>query len=193
MNLLIIRGLDILLSVIGILITSPFWILIAIAIRLESKGPAFFVQERLGINQIPFNMIKFRTMRLDAESGGPVWSKQNDPRITRLGFFLRKSRLDELPQLWNILKNDISFVGPRPIRKHFADLLAKEAPEYNQRFLVKPGLTGWAQLYAPYGADTEDQLKKLPYDLRYLKGLSVFSYFKLIFLTLFKFSDSSGV
>jgi lipopolysaccharide/colanic/teichoic acid biosynthesis glycosyltransferase len=123
-------------------------------------------------------------MVVNAEEGGPKWAKENDSRVTRVGKILRKTRLDELPQFLNVLKGDLSFVGPRPIRKHFADLLQQYNSNYDKRFLVKPGLTGWAQIYAPYGSSIDEQLKKVPYDLLYLNGISIKDYIKVFLLTM---------
>jgi exopolysaccharide biosynthesis polyprenyl glycosylphosphotransferase len=159
----------------GLLIASPLLIGCAMAIKLTSKGPVFFTQERLGMNEHPFTLIKFRTMVADAEKGcGPQWSCKGDPRITPVGAFLRKTRLDEIPQLINVLKGEMSLVGPRPIRRHFADLLAKEFPFYRLRFSVKPGLTGWAQVKGDYAGSVEGQLEKLEYELFYIQNRSFF-------------------
>lgn len=179
-----IRFFDILLATIGGLFTFVPMLIIAFAIKFDSRGPVFFIQKRLGHYKRPVWLIKFRTMSVDAEKSGPVWAQENDPRVTFVGRILRKIRFDEIPQLFNVLKGDLSFVGPRPIRKYFADLLKQYNSSYDRRFLVKPGLTGWAQIYAPYGTTIEEQLRKLPYDLRYLKGLSVKDYFMIIMLTL---------
>jgi exopolysaccharide biosynthesis polyprenyl glycosylphosphotransferase len=169
------RIFDILLSSIFLIIAAPLFAIITLAIKLDSKGTVFFVQERLGINKKPFKCLKFRTMVTDAEQDtGPVWSKENDPRITLVGSFLRKSRMDELPQLWNVLKGDMGFVGPRPIREHFADKLAKQIPFYNLRFNVKPGLTGWAQVNHDYAGSEEGQLEKFQYELFYIQNMSFF-------------------
>lgn len=158
--------------VIGIitLIILPF---VASAIKLESRGPVFYKQKRVGRGGEIFELIKFRTMVKDAEKDGAMWAKKNDPRITKIGKFLRKTRLDELPQVWNILKGDLSFVGPRPERPEFVARLEKEIPHYAMRHLVKPGLSGWAQIKYPYGASIEDAKEKLQYDLYYLKNRSL--------------------
>ena len=141
------RILDILLSLLNIIVALPVMAAIAAVIKLTSKGPILYVHERLGLNERPFMLYKFRTMIDNAEEAtGPVWAEKNDPRITPFGRFLRKTRLDELPQLFNVLRGDMSFVGPRPIRKFFAEKLAEEFPYYFLRFYVKPGLTGWAQV-----------------------------------------------
>ena len=166
---------DFFIASVGILLTLPAFIVIAFAIRVTSKGPVFFRQERLGLDKKPFELIKFRTMVDNAEQGtGPKWSSKNDPRITPLGRFLRKTRLDELPQLLNILKGEMSFVGPRPIRKHFADRLGEIFPFYQVRFVVKPGVTGWAQVNGDYAGSEEGQLDKLEYELFYIQNQTLF-------------------
>jgi lipopolysaccharide/colanic/teichoic acid biosynthesis glycosyltransferase len=133
-----------------------------------------FRQRRTGENGRPFELLKFRTMREDAEKGtGAVWAKVNDPRVTRIGGFLRSTRLDELPQLWNVLRGDMFFVGPRPERPEFVEILRKEIPHYDQRHRVKPGITGWAQINYRYGASVDDAAEKLHYDLYYIQNLSL--------------------
>ena len=178
MNLLygrVKRILDLMLSGLFLLITAPLFAILCIAIKLEGSGRIFFIQERLGIQKRPFKCVKFRTMVEDAESkSGPIWSSEKDSRITRVGYLLRKSRLDELPQLWNILKGDISFVGPRPIREHFANKLTETIPFYGLRFNVKPGLTGWAQVNYDYAGSEEGQLQKFQYELFYIQNMSLF-------------------
>ncbi|MBN2332642.1 MAG: TIGR03013 family PEP-CTERM/XrtA system glycosyltransferase [Deltaproteobacteria bacterium] len=166
------RVIGMILATIGLLISAPVLVLVACAVKLDSRGPVFFIQERLGENEKPFSLIKFRSMRTDAEKDGPVWAREDDDRVTRVGRFLRKTRLDELPQLINIFKGDMSFVGPRPERKFFIDQLKDEIPYYTQRFTVKPGVTGWAQIRYPYGASVEDAREKLQYELYYIKHLS---------------------
>ncbi|MBW1646046.1 MAG: TIGR03013 family PEP-CTERM/XrtA system glycosyltransferase, partial [Deltaproteobacteria bacterium] len=160
------------LAAVGIVVAAPVMLLVALAVKLDSPGPVFFVQERLGEEEKPFKLIKFRSMRTDAEKDGPVWAREKDDRVTRVGKFIRKSRLDELPQLFNIFMGHMSFVGPRPERKYFVDQLKKEIPYYDQRFTVKPGVTGWAQVRYPYGASVEDAKEKLQYELYYIKYLS---------------------
>jgi exopolysaccharide biosynthesis polyprenyl glycosylphosphotransferase len=169
------RMFDMVLSGLLLVFSGPLFVMITAAIKLESKGRVFFIQERLGIQKKPFNCIKFRTMVENAESeSGPMWSGEKDPRITRVGRLLRKSRLDELPQLWNILKGDISFVGPRPIREYFAKKLEGMIPFYGLRFSVKPGLSGWAQVNYDYAGSEEGQLEKFQYELFYIQNMSFF-------------------
>jgi len=158
---------------------------VALAIRLETKGPIFFSQERVGENRKIFNLFKFRSMKADAEeSSGPVWATDDDPRITRVGKIIRKLRIDELPQMWNVLKGEMSFVGPRPEREFFVKELEKKIPYYRERFTVKPGITGYAQILYPYGASEKDALEKLKYDLYYIKNISLILDLMVIFKTI---------
>jgi sugar transferase (PEP-CTERM system associated) len=169
------RIFDILCSSAGILISMPLVPLIAVLIKLNSRGPVFFRQKRVGEMEREFLLYKFRTMRQDAEKGtGAVWAEKNDPRVTAVGRFLRKTRLDELPQFYNVLRGDMSFIGPRPERPEFVQKLKEMIPFYPERHFVKPGLTGWAQIRYAYGASTEDAVEKLRYDLYYIKHLSLF-------------------
>jgi sugar transferase (PEP-CTERM system associated) len=169
------RTLDLALSIIGVLLGAPLMLLTAIAIKLDSRGPALYSQERVGENGRVFTVYKFRSMRTDAEQAGrPIWARDQDDRITRVGRFIRKTRLDELPQLWNVMRGDMSFVGPRPERPFFVEQLAREIPFYMQRHAVKPGLTGWAQVKYQYGSSIEDAMEKLRYDLYDIKHLSIF-------------------
>jgi sugar transferase (PEP-CTERM system associated) len=167
------RSFDILLALVGLVVGAPLMLLTAIAVRLESRGPALYRQERVGENGRVFTLAKFRSMRADAEQGTPIWARTVDDRVTRVGRFIRTTRLDELPQLWNVLKGDMSFVGPRPERPFFVAQLAAQIPLYEQRHAVKPGLTGWAQVKYRYGASLEDSLEKLRYDLYYVKHMSL--------------------
>ena len=168
------RGVDILCASAGIALTIPFLPLIALAIKLDSAGPVFYRQERVGEMEKNFYLYKFRTMRADAESGtGAVWAQKNDSRITRIGEFFRKVRIDELPQFYNILRGDMSMVGPRPERPEFVKTLKEAIPYYSERHFVKPGVTGWAQVCYPYGASVEDAVEKLRYDLYYIKNISL--------------------
>lgn len=162
------------LAVIGLLVSLPVAIVTAILIKLDSKGPIFYKQERVGKAGHTFNVIKFRSMKTDAEADGkPIWAVTNDERTTRVGKVIRKLRVDEIPQFWNIIKGEMSFVGPRPERPHFVKQLAKEIPYFEHRHLVAPGLTGWAQIKYPYGASVDDAIQKLQYDLYYIKNQSL--------------------
>jgi exopolysaccharide biosynthesis polyprenyl glycosylphosphotransferase len=163
-----------LLALVGLVISLPVAILTAILIKLDSRGPIFYKQERVGKAGHTFNVIKFRSMKTDAEADGkPIWATTNDERTTRVGKIIRKLRIDEIPQFWNILKGEMSFVGPRPERPHFVQQLAKEIPYFEHRHLVSPGLTGWAQIKYPYGASVDDAIQKLQYDLYYIKNQSL--------------------
>ena len=163
------RTVDVAVSALALVVLSPILLLVAMLVKADSKGPAIYRQERLGLNGKPFTLLKFRSMRTDAEAAGPVWASQRDPRVTRLGRFLRATRLDELPQLWNVLKGDMALIGPRPERPHFVETLAAEIPHFRARMLVKPGLTGWAQVNFRYGASVDDARVKLSYDLYYVR------------------------
>ena len=157
----------------GAVLSLPLVILTAILIKIDSRGPVFYRQERVGTNGHPFVLTKFRSMKIDAEKSGPVWANKGDERVTRVGRIIRKTRIDEIPQFWNILRGEMYFVGPRPERPHFVDQLAQEIPYYEQRHLIAPGLTGWAQINYPYGASVEDARQKLQYDLFYIKNHSL--------------------
>jgi sugar transferase (PEP-CTERM system associated) len=183
-TMLLKRIIDLAFGLFGIVLFSPIIALIAVAIRLDSKGPALYRQARVGVTGKVFNLLKFRSMRLDAEdASGAVWSQHDDPRITRLGRFLRKYRLDELPQFLNVLRGEMSFVGPRPERPCFVDQLREKIPFYDERHSVRPGITGWAQVEYKYGASIEDAFHKLEYDLFYLKHLSIVFDIAIVFRT----------
>ncbi|HYB94104.1 MAG TPA: TIGR03013 family XrtA/PEP-CTERM system glycosyltransferase [Vicinamibacterales bacterium] len=170
------RTCDIVAAVCGLILSLPLTLMTAILVKLESpRDPVLYHQERVGLNGAPFTIHKFRTMRSDAEAGtGPVWSAgDSDPRITKVGRFLRKTRLDEIPQLWNVLIGDMSLIGPRPERPGFVEQLTRQIPFYGQRHVVKPGVTGWAQVRYAYGASVEDALEKMQYDLYYVKHMSL--------------------
>lgn len=160
-------------ALIGGLLSLPIAIVTAILIKVESRGSILYQQERVGKNGSLFTVMKFRSMRTDAEQAGPVWASQDDDRTTRVGRIIRKLRIDEIPQFWNILRGEMDFVGPRPERPHFVSQLAEEIPYYEQRHLIAPGLTGWAQIKYPYGASIEDARQKLQYDLYYIKNQSL--------------------
>jgi len=168
------RWLDIASSALSLILSLPLCLFVALAIKLDSWGPVFYRQERVGQDGKTFTMLKFRSMRNDAEENGPKRAAINDDRITRVGRFIRKYRLDEIPQMINVLKGDMSFIGPRPERPIFVDKFAKEIPYYPQRHVVKPGISGWAQIRYPYGASKEDALEKLKYDLYYIRHFSIF-------------------
>jgi sugar transferase (PEP-CTERM system associated) len=166
------RLIDVILSIVGLVLSSPFMLLVAIAIKLESPGPVFYKQERVGLHGVPFWIIKFRSMGVDAEKNGAVWAKEGDPRVTRVGRIIRKLRLDELPQFINILNGEMTLIGPRPERPQFVAQLEQIIPFYSERHLVKPGLTGWAQVSYQYGSSIEDAREKHQYDLYYIKNQS---------------------
>jgi exopolysaccharide biosynthesis polyprenyl glycosylphosphotransferase len=166
------RLIDIAAASLALIVVSPLMAVVALAVKIESPGSVFYKQVRTGLHGKPFNVIKFRSMFQDAECQGAQWAKLKDPRITRVGYLLRLMRIDELPQLWNVLRGEMSLIGPRPERPEFDRKLAAEIPYYNIRYLVKPGITGWAQVMYPYGASVEDSYEKLSYDLYYIKNFS---------------------
>jgi sugar transferase (PEP-CTERM system associated) len=164
---------DVVFALVGLVLAAPAMLLVWIALRFGSSGPAIYSQRRVGKDGVTFSIHKFRSMRVDAEAtSGAVWAKENDPRVTRLGRFLRRTRLDELPQLWNVLRGDMSFVGPRPERPEFIEELSRRIPFYGQRHVVRPGLTGWAQVRHRYGSSVDDAQEKLQYELFYIKHMS---------------------
>jgi sugar transferase (PEP-CTERM system associated) len=174
MSDLVKRGVDILLSLSLLLLTLPLMLVIALLVRLDSPGPVLYRQQRTGLHGRPFTLLKFRSMTVDAEQGGnPRWASHQDPRITRVGSFIRPMRIDELPQLINVLRGEMSMIGPRPERPHFVEQLARVIPLYSERSYVKPGITGWAQVNYPYGASVDDARQKLSYDLYYVKNRSL--------------------
>jgi len=178
------RLIDVLASAAGLILGAPLLVAVAAAIRWTSAGPVFYHQTRVGERGRPFGLHKFRTMRIDAEAAtGPVFASEQDPRVTPIGNFLRRTRLDELPQLWNILRGEMSLVGPRPERPEFVKDLTDEIPFYGQRHVVKPGLTGWAQVRYAYAATVADTMEKLQYDLFYIKNLSMLLDLLIIFST----------
>ncbi|MCA1940867.1 MAG: TIGR03013 family PEP-CTERM/XrtA system glycosyltransferase [Caenispirillum bisanense] len=169
------RAFDIVVSLVFLLGTLPITLLAALAVKLTSAGPVFYRQERVGLNGETFGLLKFRSMTVDAEKDGtPQWARANDARVTAVGRFIRKTRIDEIPQVLNVLKGEMSFIGPRPERPFFVDQLAAEIPFYRERHTVRPGISGWAQINYPYGASVEDARRKLAYDLYYVKNGSMF-------------------
>jgi sugar transferase (PEP-CTERM system associated) len=178
------RALDIGAASLGLLLSSPILVLAAIAIKLDSRGPVLYQQERVGQNEEPFVLYKFRSMCNDAEAAtGPQWAGENDPRITRVGRLIRYLRIDEIPQMINVLRGEMSFVGPRPERPFFVEQLKKQIPYYELRFTVKPGITGWAQISYGYGDDEKDAVEKLQYDLYYAKHMSPIFDLQILFET----------
>jgi len=178
------RLVDFLLAIVGILASCWLMLIVALLIYYDSPGPVFFVQQRLGRHRRPFACIKFRTMRADAERDtGPVWAARQDSRVTRVGRILRSTRLDELPQLFNVVRGEMAIVGPRPIRKHFADHLSALDRRFERRFEVKPGLTGWAQVSLDYPSTDEAQLEKLEYDLYYINHRSLWFDLRILLMT----------
>jgi sugar transferase (PEP-CTERM system associated) len=178
------RIIDLAVSVIGLVILFPLILIISILVKIDSPGPVLYRQERVGKRGKIFKLLKFRSMIENAEANGPLWAEREDERITRVGRWIRKGRLDEIPQLFNVLRGDLSFVGPRPERPYFVEKLRKEISFYDQRHTVKPGATGWAQINYGYGASQKDSLEKLKYDLYYIKNLSAVFDLLIIFQTI---------
>lgn len=179
--LLVKRFLDIFIASIGFVFAFPLIIFIGILIKLESKGPCFYSQMRIGKDGKLFRIYKLRSMHIDAEKGVPQWAQENDDRVTKIGKYIRKKRIDEIPQLINIIKGDMSIVGPRPERPYFIDEFKKEIPDYNHRLTVRPGLTGWAQVNGGYELSPRDKLEK---DLYYIKNQSICFDFNIILKTI---------
>ena len=177
------RAWDVLTSLALLVFTLPVMLLVALCVRLDSPGPVLYRQERVGLGGKPFTLLKFRSMKADAEARGPAWAQARDPRVTRVGLFMRRTRIDELPQLINVLRGEMSFIGPRPERPHFVERLGAVIPFYHERSRVKPGLTGWAQVNYPYGASVEDAKAKLSYDLFYVQNRSVLLDAAILFAT----------
>ena len=167
------RLVSTLAAAVGLLLFAPFLPFVMLAVRLSSPGPIFFKQTRVGLGSRNFEVVKFRTMRTDAEASGAKWASKNDPRVTRIGGFMRKTRIDEVPQLWNVLRGDMGFVGPRPERPEFVPWLSEQIPYFDLRHMIRPGLTGWAQVRYGYGATLAEAREKLEYDLYYIKHMSL--------------------
>lgn len=183
-QIVIKRLLDILTSTLVLIIGSPFYLLLALLVKASSKGPIFFSQERIGLRGKPFKIYKFRSMYLDAEKNGPALSKDKDSRITPLGRFLRKSRLDETPQFWNVLIGDMSLVGPRPERRFFIEQIVLKAPQYKYLHKVKPGITSWGQVKYGYAENVDEMVDRLKYDLIYMENRSLIIDFKILIHTI---------
>ncbi len=177
------RFLDVVLSVFALLVLLPVFVYAAIRVRLSSEGNIFYTQERIGKRGTPFQIIKFRSMYIDAEQAGPALSKENDPRITKWGLFMRKVRLDELPQFWNVLKGDMSLVGPRPERQFFIDQIVKKAPHYQHLLKVRPGITSWGQVKYGYASNINEMIERLKFDLLYIENMSLLVDFKILIYT----------
>lgn len=178
------RILDLIFSILGILVSLPLAVLTTILIKLDSKGPIFYKQQRVGLNDQAFDLLKFRSMKTNAEENGAVWATKRDGRATRVGKIIRKLRIDEMPQMWNVLKGEMSFIGPRPERPEFVKELKEKIPYYSIRHTIKPGITGWAQVNYSYGASEQDALEKLQYDLFYLKNMSALLDLLVLFRTI---------
>jgi len=183
MNQQLKRSLDIIFSVTALIVLSPVLLIIAIITILSSKGPIIYKQERIGYREKPFTIYKFRSMYADAEKNGPALSSDNDIRITAWGKFMRTWRLDELPQLWNILIGDMSLVGPRPERKFYIDQVIKRSPQYNDLLKVKPGLTSWGMVKFGYASSVEEMIQRMEYDLKYIENTSMLLDFRIILHT----------
>ena len=177
------RGFDFMASLLLMILLAPLFVLVALLIKLSSRGPIFYIQDRMGENRKPYKMYKLRTMVVEAERDEPKWAEENDERVTAVGKVLRKMRLDELPQLINVLKGEMSLIGPRPEREYFVKLLSAKISYYSLRFAVKPGITGWAQVNYRYGATVEDAIEKLRYDLYYIKNMSFFLDLRILLKT----------
>lgn len=186
------RVLDVVISIIGLIVLAPLMVVLAILVRLSSPGPIIFRQERIGKNGRPFTIYKFRTMYVDAEKHGPALSRDGDPRITPIGRWLRKTRMDELPQLWNVLKGDMSLVGPRPERKYYIDQIVQRAPEYKQLLKVRPGITSLGMVKYGYASSVDEMIKRMRYDLIYLANRSLILDFKILLYTVLRVVQARG-
>lgn len=189
---LIKRSFDIITSVFVLIIGLPFYALIGLLVKLGSPGPIFYTQERIGLGGKPFNIIKFRSMKVDAESAGPQLSKEDDPRITRMGKFLRKTRLDEFPQFWNVLIGDMSVVGNRPERQFFIDKIVEKAPHYKRLHKIRPGITSWGQVKYGYAESVDEMIERLRYDLLYLENISIMLDLKILIYTVLIMAQGRG-
>ena len=193
-RLVLKRTVDFTASLISVVITAPLMALVALAVKLDSKGPIIYAQERVGRFGQTFKMYKFRSMRMDAEANGPVWAAgEEDPRLTRIGRFLRRIHFDELPQLFNVLRGDMSLVGPRPERPHFVSQLDQQIARYDERLLIKPGMTGLAQVHYRYDQSIEDVKRKLRFDLLYIKRMCLMLDARILVWTLLVVVTGRGI
>jgi exopolysaccharide biosynthesis polyprenyl glycosylphosphotransferase len=185
--------IDIVISLVALIILSPLCIFLIIGVKLSSRGPIFYSHERIGRYGKPFTIYKFRSMYVNAELNGPELSSKNDTRITKFGRFMRKSRLDEIPNFFNVIKGDMSLVGPRPERKYFIEKITKRAPHYLHLLKVKPGITSWGQVKFGYAEDVDQMVKRLKYDMIYLDNMSLYVDIKIIIYTLLTIVRRKGV
>jgi exopolysaccharide biosynthesis polyprenyl glycosylphosphotransferase len=186
------RAFDICASLIALILLMPVFAVLAALIRMDSPGPVFFRQERIGKGGKPFFIWKFRSMRVDAEKSGPALSSENDPRITKIGLFLRKLRLDELPQFWNVLRGDMSIVGPRPERQYFIDQIVQVAPHYRHLHKIRPGITSWGQVKYGYAENVEEMVERLKFDILYMENMSIGLDLKILLYTLIVIVEGRG-
>lgn len=186
------RGMDIVISFLAIIILTPVYLLTSICVKLTSKGPVLFKQQRIGLNGKPFQMIKFRTMYLDAEKNGPQLASKDDPRITGFGKLLRKVRLDEIPQLFTVITGTMSLVGPRPEREYYIDQIVEKAPHYLVLLKVKPGLTSWGQIKYGYAENISQMVERLRFDMDYIEKMSIQTDLKVLIHTIFVIFQASG-
>ena len=181
------------MSLFGLIISFPILLIVTLIIKVSTKGKIIFKQERIGLNGTPFIVHKFRTMYEDSEKDtGPVWAKVNDPRVTKIGYYLRKTRIDEFPQLFDVLIGNMSIVGPRPERDFFVSKLKKKFPYYNRRLNVRPGITGWAQIMGSYDTDIENVENKLKLDFYYIENISIWLDIKIMIITIWVMISSRG-